>query len=403
MNLSEPIAALEIGTSRTVIAMGEPAPNNHVRVTAISDIPSAGVRKGQIVDVPQARYSLASVIKRLADQKGYSVGQACLAISGTHVQTSPTNVQLPVERGVVGGDDIDQAVDASYDPHLPHERTPLELMKIDFGLDDMDHIASPEGMSGHLLKLHSLCIHGSTQRINDARNVARAAKLEIDENNIFFSGVCAATAVLSPQMKREGALVVDLGGGTTSFTVWSEGTLVQAGVVGVGGDHVTQDIRHAFSLTANQADQVKTGSASCLIGPGDALQRITVPASTPGFKAPSISRRALNTVVNARMQELFTIIRTRLDDENRLHGLHAGVVLTGGGALLNNVVPLAASVFGCRAAIGTLVPEIEGLEQEEHPALHATIAGLLLKARETTPSHSVFDSFRNLFGGLFGK
>lgn len=403
MNLSEPIAALEIGTSRTVIAMGEPAPNNHIRVTAISDIPSAGVRKGQIVDVPQARYSLESVIKRLADQNGYSVGQACLAVSGTHIQTSPVNVQLPIERGIVRDEDINQAIDASYDPNLPHERTPLELSKIDFGLDDMDHIASPRGMSGHLLKLHSLCIHASTQRIKDAKNVALAAKLEIDENDIFFSGDCAATAVLSPQMKREGAVVIDLGGGTTSFTVWSEGTLVQAGVIGVGGDHVTQDIRQAFALTAIQADQVKLNSASCLVGADDTLQRITIPASTPGFKAPTISRRALNTVVNARMQELFTIIRTKLDDENRLHSLHAGVFLTGGGALLNNVVPLATSIFGCRVSVGTLVPEIEGLEQAEHPILYATVAGLLLKARGISTSHSVVDSFKNLFGGLFRK
>lgn len=402
MNLSEPIAALEIGTSRTVIAMGEPAADNHVKVTAISEIPSAGVRKGQIVDVPQTRYSLESVIKKLVDQHGYSVGQACLAVSGAHIQTSIVNVQQPVER-VVRDEDINQAIDTSYDPGLPHERTPLELSKIDFGLDDMNHIVSPRGMSGHLLQLHSLCIHGSTQRIADAINTAHAAKLEIDENDIFFSGDCAAAAVLSSQMKRDGALVIDLGGGTTSYTVWVEGTLVQAGVVGVGGDHVTQDIRQAFSLTAKQAEDVKISSASCLVGADDALQRITIPASTPGFKDPTISRRALNTVVNARMQELFTIIRSKLDDEGRLHSLHAGVFLTGGGALLANVVPLAASVFGCRVSLGTIVPEIEGLESCEHPVLYATVAGLLLKARGLAPTHSFADSFKNLFGGLFKK
>lgn len=404
MNLSAPIAALEIGTSRTVIAIGEPLSNGHVKIAALREIPSVGVSKSQIHDFGQARYSVENVLKQLAEKDGYAIGQASLVLSGAHIQTHPVNAQLQIEHGTVDDEDINQIVDMSYDPNLPSDRTPLELSQIDFGLDERDHLASPRGLHGHLLKLHSLCIHGLTERISDAKNVASAAKLEIDDNDIFFAGTCASAAVLTPQMKREGVLVIDLGGGTTSFAVWVEGRLVQAGVLAVGGNHVRQDIRHAFALTRAQAEQIKIESASCLVSSDDGDHRIAVPTTLPGFKTASVSRRSLNTVVNARMQELFTIIRSKLDEENRLHNLHCGVVLTGGGALLKNVDDLATAVFGCNAVRGTIIPEIEGLDAFPVPPVQAAvIAGLLIQARADVMPHSMFDSVKHLFGGLFRK
>lgn len=406
MSLSDPTAAIEIGTTYTVVAIGEPRPDGNVRIAAVREIPSNGVRKSQIHDIGQARYSIESVLKQLSSRDGYSICRACLVMSGAHMQTLPVNAQLQIEHGSVHEEDVNQIVDLSYDPNLSSDRTPLEISQIEFSLDGMQHIASPKGMHGRLLKLHSLCIHGSSQRIMDARTVASSAKLEIGETDVFFSGTCASAAVLSPQMKREGALVIDLGGGTTSYSVWVSGALVQAGVIAVGGDHVTHDIQHAFSLTTRQAEELKHKSASCLVEAEDAAHRITVKSTTPGLDGASVPLRALNTVTNARMQELFTIIRTKLDDENHLHGLNAGVVLTGGGALLKNAAPLASSVFGCAAAVGTIVPQIEGLDELEldrPPVAYASVAGLLLQARATTSSHSMMDSIKNFFGRAFGK
>ena len=234
------------------------------------------------------------------------------------------------------------------------------------------------------------------------RAAAHAAKLEVPPEKNYFAGTCAAAAVLTPQHKRDGALVIDLGGGSTAFTAWSGGRLVQAGVVGVGGDHVTNDIRIAFSVSQAQAEQLKTTAAAALIRPEDAQQRIAVPDPMPGFKAATISRRALNTVVNARLQELFAVIRAKLDEENHLHGLNAGVFLTGGGSALPGIAELARAVFGCGVRIGTLVPEIEGLEADPHPAACAVFAGLLLLAQqEGRQTSSLFDSVKKVFGGIF--
>ena len=398
MNSSDPIAALEIGTTRTVIAIAEPLGEGRIRVAAYDGIPSSGVRKSQIVDVAQARYSVSSVQKKLVTQSDYAVAQAYLVISGPQIRTQEASAQVPLPRGVVGNEEIEEIGERMYDITLPAERQALEVARLSYGLDDIENIVSPKGMSGHILKLRTLCIHGSAQRIADAKNAADAAKLEILD--VCYAGTSAAAAVLTPQQKNDGALVIDLGGGSTNFTAWVDGRLLFADVIGVGGDHVTEDIRDAFAVTVAQAEQLKLTSASAMIGPDDASVRIPLPATTPGFNAASISLRALNTVVNARMSELFTIIRTKIDEAELSHRLNAGVFLTGGGSSLKNVLPLASNVFGRPVLLGKLVPEVEGLDNEKNPAAFATIVGTLLQTVPAEPPrHSFLDFLRNLFGG----
>ena len=396
MNPSDPIAALEIGTTRTMIAIAEPLGEGRIRIAAYDSIPSNGVRKSQIVDVAQARYSVAAVQKKLVNQFDYAVAQAYLVISGPQIRTQEANVQIPLPRGVVGEEDVEEIGDRMYDVTLPAERQALEVARISYGLDDIDNIVSPKGMNGHILKLRTLCIHGSAQRIADAKSAAEAAKLEILD--VCYAGTSAAAAVLTPQQKHDGALVIDLGGGSTNFTAWADGRLLYADVIGVGGDHVTEDIRDAFTLSLAQAEQLKIDSASAMIGPDDTSVRIPLPASTPGFNAASISLRALNTVVNARMGELFTIIRTKLDEANLLHRLNAGIFLTGGGSSLRNVLPLASNVFGNNVRLGKIVPEVEGLDQEKNPAALATIVGTLI---QTSPSEPPQRSFWNVLFPFF--
>ena len=399
MNSAEPIAALEIGTTHTVIAIAEPLGEGRIRVVAHGSIPSSGsVRKSQIVDVALARYSVSSVQKKLVTQSDYAVAQAYLVISGPQIRTQESTVQIPLQRGVVGDEDIEEIGERMYDITLPAERQALEVARLSYGLDDIDNIVSPKGMNGHILKLRTLCIHGSEQRIADAKSAADAAKLEIID--VCYAGTSAAAAVLTPQQKRDGALVIDLGGGSTNFTAWADGRLLYADVIGVGGDHVTEDIRDAFTVSVAQAEQLKLASASAMIGPDDASVRIPLPATTPGFNAASISLRALNTVVNARLSELFTIIRTKIDEANLLHRLNAGIFLTGGGSSMKNILPLASNVFGRAVRLGQIIPEVEGLEQEKNPAALATIVGTLIQTiPPESPRRSFLDVLRHIFGG----
>lgn len=388
-------AALEIGTTRTVLAIGETNADGRLRVTCHAEIPSTGVRKSQILDIKQATTSIQSVlheIEKKQSESGSSItlGNAFLVVSGQHIKADPFQGVTAIEGAKVGNEELDAVFSSSRTMQLPKDRELLDIVDQDYEVDSLGGIATPRGMSGRMLKLNTLQIHADRNRINDARTAADDAKLEIREP--LFAATCAADAVLEAHEKRNGVLVLDIGGGSTGYAAYSDGHLAATGVIGVGGDHVTNDIAHAFQTTNSQAEQLKTNEASAIIGgAGLEQQRVKVPGSSPLIETRTISRRALDTVVNARLRELFTVIRETLEDLDLLNRLHAGVVLTGGGAAMRDLDALVSRELGMGARIGRPI-HVDGLENEKFPAAFAAISGALLFASRNYEEKGVIDS-----------
>ena len=393
-------AALEIGTTRTVLAIGETNADGRLRVTCHAEIPSTGVRKSQILDIKQATTSIQSVlheIEKKQSESGSSItlGNAFLVVSGQHIKADHFQGVTAIEGAKVGNEELDAVFSSSRTMQLPKDRELLDIVDQDYEVDSLGGIATPRGMSGRMLKLNTLQIHADRNRINDARTAADDAKLEIREP--LFAATCAAEAVLEAHEKRNGVLVLDIGGGSTGYAAYSDGHLAATGVIGVGGDHVTNDIAHAFQTTNSQAEQLKTNEASAIIGgAGLEQQRVKVPGSSPLIETRTISRRALDTVVNARLRELFTVIRETLEDLDLLNRLHAGVVLTGGGAAMRDLDALVSRELGMGARIGRPI-HVDGLENEKFPAAFAAISGALLFASRNYEEKGVIDSLLKRF------
>lgn len=393
-------AALEIGTTRTVLAIGETDADGRLKVTCHAEIPSTGVRKSQILDINQATSSIRSVLHEIEKKQSesgssISLGNAFLVVSGQHIKADPFQGMVPIEGAKVGNEELDAVFNNSRTMQLPKDREFLDVVDQDYEIDSLGGITTPRGMSGRILKLNTLQIHADRNRVNDARTAAESAKLEIRDP--LFAATCAAEAVLEAHERRNGVLVLDIGGGSTGYAAYSDGHLAATGVIGVGGDHVTNDIAHAFQTTNSQAEQLKTTEASALIGgAGLDQQRVKVPGSSPLIETRTISRRALDTVVNARLRELFTVIRETLEDLDLLNRLHAGVVLTGGGAAMRDLDALAVRELGMSARIGRPI-HVDGLESEKFPAAYAAISGALLFASRNYEEKSVIDSLLKRF------
>ncbi len=393
-------AALEIGTTRTVLAIGEADAGSRIKVSCLAEIPSSGVRKSQILNLHDSTQSIRSVlreIERKQDLNGskLTIGNAFLVLSGQHIKADPFSGSALVENSKVDADELNNVLRSAQAMPLPREREPLDVVEQDYELDNRGGILSPKGMTGRVLKLNTLQIHADRNRVEDARTAAGAAHLEIREP--LFACTCAAEAVLEEHEKRNGSLVLDLGGGSTGYAVYSDGYLVATGVIGVGGDHVTNDIAHAFQTTNAQAEGIKRREACALIGAdGGQSARVKVEqGESTLMDNRTISRRALDTVVNARLMELFTVVRETLEDQDLLHRLHAGVILTGGGARLREIDGLASQVLGMNVRFGRPV-NVDWSEEPEFPPAYAAIAGALLYAHRNYEEHSILD-------GLFGR
>lgn len=392
-------AALEIGTTRTVLAIAEAESGKRLKIVCHAEIPSSGVRKSQILSIPDATQSIRSVLREIERKQSamgskVTIGNAFLVVSGQHVLATHAEGQALVDGNRVGPDEMNEAARLARQIPIPKGRELLDIADQDYVLDNRGGLSDPKGMSGNILKLNTLQIHADANRIQDAKSAADGAHLEICEP--VFAATCAADAVLEDHERKNGALVLDLGGGSTGYAAYANGYLVAAGVIGVGGDHVTNDIASAFQTTNMQAEELKLSTAAAELGsyPADSA-RVRVGGVSSLMDSRTISRRALDTVVNARMKELFTVIRETLEEQDLLHHLHAGCVLTGGGANLREVDALAEKELGLGARRGRPVG-MDGLEGENDPWSYAAIAGALLYAYRN-------DEEKSLFGGLFGR
>ena len=399
--MSSIYAALEIGTTRTVLAIGESENGGRLKVTCHAEIPSTGIRKSQILDINQVTQSIRSVlqqIERKQDEAGskITVGNAFLVVSGQHIKADPFFGLAQVENSRVGEDEINEVLRASRALTIPKDRELLDIIDQDYVLDNLGGITAPKGMSGRVLRLNVLHIHADRNRIQDARTAADAAHLEIREP--LFATTCAADVVLEDHEKKNGALVIDLGGGSTGYAVYSDGYPIATGAIGVGGDHVTNDIAHAFQTTNAQAESLKTLEASALVSSSDGTSaRVKVElGENTLMDNRTISRNALDTVVNARLTEIFTVIRETLEDQDLIHRLHSGVVLTGGGARMRGIDRLAAQALGTAVRIGRPI-HVDGLEDTEFPPAFASIAGALLYAHRNYEEKSLFDGILGRF------
>lgn len=396
--MSDLYAALEIGTTRTVLAIAETDTNKRLKITAHAEIPSSGVRKSQILSIPDATQSIRSVLReveknQLAQGTKVTIANAFLTVSGQHVLASHAEGQAVVNGNKVRAEDMNEASRIARQIPLPKGRELLDIVDQDYVLDNRGGLSDPKGMSGNILKLNTLQVHADIHRIQDAKSAAEGAKLEVSEP--VFAATCAADATLQEHEKKNGALVLDMGGGSTGYAAYINGYLVAAGVIGVGGDHITNDIATAFQTTNADAEKLKIEMASAeLVAHSGENSRAQLGGSA-SITNRTISRQSLDVVVNARMKELFAIIREILQEHDILNHLHAGCILTGGGAGLKDIESLAEKELGLPVRKGRPI-YVDGLENVKEPWAFSAIAGTLLYAQKSDDD----DSF---FGGIFGR
>lgn len=396
------LAVLEIGTSRTVLLIGEPIDGRRVKVLGQGVVRTTGVRKGLIVELKQAQAGVETALRQAEDAANVSIGEILLVVSGAHILSSPGEGSLPVRAadGKVTRDDMEEVRELAHASRPDGERAVLHALPQFYRLGDLDDIVNPEGMRGKQLRLGTIFIHGLRDRIDDAVNLL--TNLALDTREIAFGGLTAGTAVLTPEQRNHGVLLVDLGGGTTNYVVFVRNTVIAAGSLGVGGDHVTNDLAQAFGIGVSQAEDLKLADGCAVIDPDRSGRRVELQAGVTLGSARSVSVKALHTVMEARVRETLELVREQVGPELRQVG--SGVVFTGGGAYLPRLEELAQRVFGLRSRIGEPLPQyIENLRDDRvRPASLAAVAGLLIRGAQTQEEDRVLGPVSTLFDRLKG-
>lgn len=397
-----PVVALEVGTTKSVALVGEMRDDGHIIITGIGEAPSYGIRKGEVTDMEKARECVRTVLSKAEESGHIDLADVHLAVSGGHLlsMTNRGMVRVMDPQGGITDPDIEQVMEVARTVNLPPEHEVLHTICQYFTLDGQTCVSRPLGMEGAQLAADMLILFGVRSRLHNTARVVESVPVEVSDT--AFSGLCSALAVLSPEQKKSGVVVIDIGGGTTDYLAYAEGAVAGAGALGVGGDHVTNDIAIAFGIPTVDAENLKKESGSAVLRVATVGQRVAVPAAL-GAAPQSVSVKALHTVINARVEEMLTLVHKRLESDGVLPHVGAGIVLTGGGALMRGVDELAQRVFGLRCTIGR-PRNVGGLSAATGGPEYATCCGLVQYAFRSVGAASEEKGIFNRLGRwLSGK
>ncbi len=389
-----PIVALEVGTTTVRVLIGESRDDGHLMITGLGECASRGVRKAEIVDFDNALGCVRNALQMAEENGRVIINSVHLLVSGGHITSFVNRGSVPVmnPHREITREHVEHVMETARTVNLTPDRQILHTICQQYHVDDQEGVVQPEGLEGARLSLDMLIVHGVLNRLRNIAKVVRSA--QVDVVDVAFSGLCAAVATLTAEEKEGGCVLVNLGGGTTDYVAYAHNAIATAGAFGVGGDHITNDVACGLRIATVDAERLKEESGSAVVDMAARSQKVVF---TPEGGSPERAVRLsdLHTIVHLRMEETLRLVKNHLVEQELLHALSAGVVLTGGGARLKNVVRLAEKVFGLPCRIG-------------HPKGVAGLAAVTESPQYAAPVGMVRYGFRNLSqggegGGLWDK
>ncbi len=390
---------LEIGTSKVCMVVGEVRSDGAIKILGVGQHPSAGVRKGEIVDPETVQTCLHDALMRAEERSEVEINTVFLAVTGSHIQSlnNRGTIRVADEQMEITPEDLEEVKKIARDVPLPKENGYIHSIIQHYYVDGNDKIPNPVGMLGQKLEADYHIIHGVKTRIQNAIKCVREVPLEVED--IVFSPVAAAQVVLNREAKNEGALLIDIGGGTTDYICFVDGAVVASGCVPIGGDHITNDIALVLKIPLARAEKLKVAHGSASL-----RGMIDVEIAVEGESGKKVSQELLNQIMNARVTELLSVVYEPLAKAGYLGRLGKGIFLTGGSSLMKGIGDVAEEIFGIPVQKGGSQAMSGPSALFENPQ-YATPVGLVRYAQlldEQKPKKGAFSKLGARLEKIFG-
>jgi cell division protein FtsA len=395
------IVGLEIGTSKICVVVGETRPDGTLKILGVGQAPSRGVRKGEIVDLETAMKCVHEAVVDAEQKSDVMIRSVYVAVAGGHIQGFNNRgcVVLPADRDEIDDQDVEDVKINAREVSIPAQNAFLHSIIQHYHVDGQDGVLNPVGMLGQKLEADFHIIHGVRTRIQNTIRCVKELPLEVED--VVFSPLASAQIVLTQHQKNLGALVVDIGGGTTDYILYVDGAVKQTGVLAVGGDHMTNDISMGLRIPMARAEKLKTEEGSCVLGnclPGETI----ILKDDSGFAGKEIERETLNTIIHLRLRETFELLKRTVEEEPFINYIGAGIFITGGCSLLSGIDHLAGEVFEMPAHVAH-AQTTSGLTSAAENPQFSTAIGLLKYAQAVQidrPRRGITRIFGRFFSGM---
>ena len=372
------IVGLDIGTSKVVSVVGELADENTLEVIGIGSTRSHGLKRGVVVNIESTVQSIRRAVEEAELMAGCEIRTVFAGIAGSHVRGLNSHGIVAIRDREVSRGDVERVIDAARAVEIPANQRILHVLPQEFLIDSQEGIREPIGMAGIRLEAK---VHLVTGAISAAQNIIKCVqRCGLDVENVVLEQLASSYSVLTEDEKELGICLIDTGGGTTDIDVFRGGAIQHTAVIPIAGDQVTNDIAISLRTPTQYAEEIKIKYACALSQLANSDETIEVPSV--GDRPPRrLARQTLAEVVEARYDELFTLVRDELRRSGFEELIAAGIVLTGGSSKMEGAVELAEEIFHVPVRLG--VPQyVEGLADIVRNPIHATAVGLLLYGKE---------------------
>ncbi|MCF7804969.1 MAG: cell division protein FtsA [Candidatus Marinimicrobia bacterium] len=379
----EIVCGVDIGTTKICVMVAEPDEDGEdFNIIGIGQHPSKGLRKGVVVNLEQTIESIEKAVEEAEMMAGVGIENVYVGIAGDHIRSINSTGVIAIskagkrrvgENNQITEHDIQRVLDWAKGISLPMDREILHVLPQEYIVDDQPGIKDPIGMSGQRLEAR---VHIVTGAIASAKNIVNCIKgAGLNVQDLVLEPLASSYAVLDDDEKDLGVAIIDIGGGTTDVAVFFEGGVQHTGVIGLGGENVTKDLAHMLRTPMHEAEQIKIdhGCAKISVASNDDIFEVP---GIGGRGNKEINQEILAEYIEPRMEEMLKMAMQEIHKAECWPHLSAGVVLTGGGAMLGGLVDLAEEIFDAPVKLGGVDVHGKLMEKEKTP-IYATGIGLV--------------------------
>jgi len=406
MPADDVIVGLDIGTTKIAAVVAEVTEDERPKIVGLGIHPADGLKKGMVVNLEQSVESIIRAVQDAELMAGVKVEKVFAGISGSHIRgiNSRGIINLSKSSKEISQSDVDKVIEAAKAVALPLDREIIHGIPQEFSVDDQSGIKDPIGMSGTRLEADVHIITGSVTSAQNIHKSLQRAGLEVLD--LVLQPLASSYALLTPEEEESGVVLIELGGGITDMALFYDGSLRYTATIGLGGRNITNDIAIGLKTSVDKAEELKRNYGCALNGLVDSDETISVPRL--GSKEPKeISRAVLSAIIEPRVEEIFNLVLKEIRKSDHAELVTSGIVLTGGGALLEGAQELAEQVFDLPVRVGS--PDgVIGIEDVVSNPMHATGVGLILyglshpqgrrNEKHRGRFRKVYRKIKNLFG-----
>ncbi|MEK7615155.1 MAG: cell division protein FtsA [Patescibacteria group bacterium] len=376
----EIFTGLDVGSHSVRVAVGKLVPSSNgkqqMHIIGAVEVPSSGINKGTITNLEDAVSSISRALEQAERITGLPINSAWVGISGGHILSQESRGVIGVGRsdGEIREEDVERAIEAARTVATPTNYEIIHVIPKSFTVDGQRGVKDPVGMNGIRLEVDALIIQGLGSQIKNLTKAVYRTGLNIED--LVFSILATAEAVVSERQKELGVCVVNIGASTTSLVVYEEGDVLHTAVLPIGSDHVTSDIAIGLRTSIDVAEQVKLRYATCQ--PEEVSKKEEINLAEMGAPEEEIvGRRFVADITEARVQEIFEHVDKELQKAERSGMLPAGVILTGSGAKLSGILEAAKTALRLPVSLGNAIGVTSVIDRSNDPGL-STAIGLVL-------------------------